>query len=129
MIDLNQEAEKYTNIVWGNYKNDVFKHNDIITDKTLSDITIKDFISGANSKYVQTKIIQAQIDILNSLDTKLQSKIEILTNMQKEHIGKMKEGHLVSKKSGLRLAKEEIRRDLKELEQQLKQLEDETNNN
>jgi methyl-accepting chemotaxis protein len=37
-------------------------------------------------------------------------------------------GQLASKKSGLRLAKEEIRRDLKELQQQLKQLEDETDN-
>lgn len=47
---------------------------------------------------------------------------EILSNMQQECLGQMKEGQLASKKSGLRLAKEEIRRNIKELEQQLNDL-------
>jgi hypothetical protein len=71
----------------------------------------------------QAEILQAQIEVLNSLDSRLQAKYEILTNMQQEFLGKVKEGQLASKKSGLRLAKEEIRRDLKELQLQLEGLE------
>jgi hypothetical protein len=47
MIDLNKEAEEYATI-----------------NKTYSEQSELDFIAGANSKYVQAKIIQAQIDIL-----------------------------------------------------------------
>jgi hypothetical protein len=79
MIDLSKEAEEYAQKVWGIYINDVFKHNDIIIDKTLGEITILDFIAGAtDSKYVQAKIIQAQINALTKLDTELQSKVESL---------------------------------------------------
>ena len=68
MIDLSKEAEEYAQKVWGIYINDVFKHNDIIIDKTLGEITILDFIAGATtSKYVQAKAIQAQIDVLQTL--------------------------------------------------------------
>jgi hypothetical protein len=102
---------------------------DLDTEIWISGASFWGYLQGATkSKHVQAKIIQAQIDVLNSLDSKLQAKYEILTNIQQEYIGKMKEGQLASKKSGLRLAKEEIRRDLKELQQQLKQLEDETDN-
>lgn len=34
--------------VWGEYKNDVFEHHNIITDKTLCEITTFDFKSGYN---------------------------------------------------------------------------------
>jgi hypothetical protein len=47
MIDLSKEAEEYATI-----------------NKTYSEQSELDFIAGANSKYVQAKIIQAQIDIL-----------------------------------------------------------------
>ncbi len=52
MIDLNKEAEEYAT-----------KHY----FKVEAPDAVKDFIAGANSKYVEAKIIQAQIDILNSL--------------------------------------------------------------
>ena len=59
---------------------------------------------------VEKQKLQFAIEQLNKLDSVLQSKYEILSNMQQEYLGKMKEGQLASKKSGLRLAKEEIRR-------------------
>ncbi len=67
MIDLNKEAEEYSNKIWGGYVNDVFKHDDIITDKTLKEITITDFIAGANSKYVKQQILLAKIDALRNI--------------------------------------------------------------
>jgi hypothetical protein len=113
MIDINKEAEAYLDRTYSlSYE---------IT--TWQKLHIKSFIAGHNSKATKVKVIQGQIDLLNFLDSKLQAKYEILTNMQQEYIGKMKEGQLASKKSGLRLAKEEIRRDLKVLQQQLKELE------
>jgi hypothetical protein len=118
MIDINQEAEEYA---WK--KPNPFSLKLPANELVLASKT--DFIAGHNSKATQAKVIQGQIEMLNSLDGKLQAKYEILTNMQQEYIGKMKEGQLASKKSGLRLAKEEIKRDLKELQQQLKELENE----
>jgi len=48
MIDLNKEAEEYRDY-WFNARN----------------LYIKDiFIAGANSKHVQAKILQAQIDLI-----------------------------------------------------------------
>ena len=44
---LEEAAEKYCEKVWGGYKDDVFKHDDIITDSTLSEISKTDFIAGA----------------------------------------------------------------------------------
>jgi len=85
-MDLNKEAEKY-----GKYYKGLVGY-----------ITSKDFIAGANSKYVQAKIIQAQIDLL----LKYQQKLG---------------GYDV--RSGL--LKQEIQLDIYELQQQLKQLEDE----
>jgi len=55
MIDLNKEAE---NFIDGEIKENIISHH-------LRDITIIIYKSGANSKYAQAKIIQAQIDILN----------------------------------------------------------------
>ena len=71
------------------------------------------------------KITQAQIDILNVLDTNLQYKCEILSTLQNKYFGKMKGSMLGYKRAGVRLAKEEIRRYLKDLQQQLKQLDNE----
>ncbi len=50
MIDLNKEAEEYAK---------TFIYDDGTTEV--------DFIAGANSKHVQAKILQAQIDILEEL--------------------------------------------------------------
>lgn len=80
------------------------------------------YIAGAKSNWVEKQKLQFAIEQLNKLDSVLQSKYEILSNMQQEYLGKMKEGQLASKKSGLRLAKEEIRRDIKDLEQKLSEL-------
>jgi hypothetical protein len=44
---LEEAAERYCEKVWGGYKDDVFKHDDIITDSTLSEISKTDFIAGA----------------------------------------------------------------------------------
>lgn len=82
----------------------------------------KTFMAGATSKHVEKQKLEFAIEQLNKLDSVLQAKYEILSNMQQEYLGKMKEGQLASKKSGLRLAKEETRRNIKELEQQLNDL-------
>jgi hypothetical protein len=52
MIDLSKEAEEYR-------KKWLF----LKSGNTINDT----FIAGANSKYVQAKIIQAQIDVLQTL--------------------------------------------------------------
>jgi hypothetical protein len=87
-MNLNKEAEEYANNAWGIYKDDVFKHDDIITDKTLGEITTSDFIAGVNSKYVQSEKIKAQIEVLKELseaENKLNaSLIIILEDLQKQ---------------------------------------------
>lgn len=99
-------------------------------DCTSINIGKIDFITGAKSeaarnywfeKFEKEKI-EFTIEQLNKLDSILQSKYEILSNIQKGFLGKMKEGQLAFKKSGLKLAKEEIRRDIKELQQKLSEL-------
>jgi len=114
MIDVNKEAEEYA--------------KDLIESKSVqpheSTWVSSIFISGHNSKATQAKVIQGQIDLLNSLDSKLQSKIQSLICMACEKNSDAE--YFTIKISGIRLSKEEIRRDLKELQQQLKQLENET---
>lgn len=109
--ELELEAEKYVKSLF---------NNDLLHANTYDNYY--DFIAGATSKYVEKQKLEFAIEQLNKLDSVLQSKYEILSNMQQEVLGKMKEGQLESKKSGLRLAKEEIRRDIKELEQKLSEL-------
>jgi len=55
-MDLNKEAEEYVKNLFGKDLEQPFKAE--IYD------AYSDFIAGANSKYVQAKIIQAQMDIL-----------------------------------------------------------------
>jgi hypothetical protein len=105
MIDINKEAEEYAK------------------EGCWEGVRKLSFIAGHNSKATQSKIIQAQIDMLNSLDSKLQSKIESLIYMASEKNSDTE--YFTIKISGIKLIKEEIRRDLKELQQQLKQLENE----
>ncbi len=61
MIDLNKEAEEWA--FWGPNSHRWSNNNDTAADNFGS------FIAGANSKYVQAKIIQAQIDVLKSIRT------------------------------------------------------------
>ena len=89
MIDLNKEAEDYS------IKHHLDKH------KYSGDKERISFIAGANSTYVQAKIIQAQIDVL------------------KQHIEH-------PTKPGYR--RHDVLNSIKEFQQQLKQLEDERNN-
>lgn len=53
MIDLNKEAEEYAK---NKSSADVFQK-----------AHIKDFIAGANSKYVKQQILQTQIDVLDNI--------------------------------------------------------------
>lgn len=87
MIDISKEAEEYATI-----------------NKTYSEQSELDFIAGANSKYVQAKIIQAQIDVLLKHQQKL-GGYEPITGALKQ----------------------QIQIDIYELQQQLKQLENEYN--
>lgn len=65
--ELELEVEKYCEKVWGGYKDDVFKHDGIITDKTLSEISKIDFIAGATSKYVERQKLEFAIKELKSI--------------------------------------------------------------
>jgi hypothetical protein len=65
MIDINKEAEEYVEI----QKMEGFDNQmrrETFTRGSLN----KAFIDGANSKHVQAKIIQAQIDVLREIDNK-----------------------------------------------------------
>jgi hypothetical protein len=66
-MNLNEEAENYSRKMWGVYYDD--KHPDSAINDSQGEISILDFTAGVNSKYVQTKILQAQIDILKSIKT------------------------------------------------------------
>jgi hypothetical protein len=116
MIDINKEAEEYAN----NWEEITGLDPENTSPLECSKI---DFIAGHNSKGAQAKVLQGQIDLLISLDSKLQSKIEFLKNMTSEKEDDSE--YFTLKISGVRLTKEEIRRDLKELQQQLKELENE----
>jgi hypothetical protein len=58
MIDLNKEAEEYAD----------FKHDYVpmCFGNKFNKITKRDFIAGANSKYVKQQILQAQIDFITN---------------------------------------------------------------
>lgn len=114
--ELELEAEKYAWKKKNPFSKELLANELVFTSKI-------DFIAGATSKWVEKQKLEFAIEQLNKLDSVLQAKYEILSNMQQENLGKMKEGQLASKKSGLRLAKEKIRRDIKEFEQKLKEYE------
>jgi hypothetical protein len=103
-MTLEQEAEQYIDKSWGSYKNDVFQHNDIITDKTLADITKQDYIEGATSKYVEIEKIKFAIEQIKKIDENKCSDNEHNSFYD-----------LLEMQSNV----------IKELEQKLKQLEDE----
>jgi len=60
-MDLNKEAEEYA---WK--KKNPFSVQLLANELVLA--TKTDFIEGANSKYVQAKILQAQIDMITSFE-------------------------------------------------------------
>jgi hypothetical protein len=59
MINLNKEAEERGIQFYTREPEQLSRFNAVVCD----------FIAGANSKYVQAKIIQAQIDVLKSIRT------------------------------------------------------------
>jgi hypothetical protein len=68
----------------------------------------------------EKKIIESQIEALNSLDSRLQEKAETLRKMSKED---NLDRRLLEKSLGVGLAREEIRRDIKDLQERLKEIE------
>lgn len=114
--ELELEAEKY-------YKENV--EGEPLTYET----PIHCFIAGATSdaakkywyKQFEKQKLEFAIEQLNKLESSLKEKYTHLTYLQKDFIGKMREQHIRNKKAGISVAKEEIRRDIKELEQKLKE--------
>ena len=94
-MDLNKEAEEYAKKSVESKKH---LDLDLDTEIWILGASFCSFQEGANSKYVQAKILQAQIDVLKSIRT----------------VG-FEEAFVCL----------EIYNKVKELEQQLKQLEDE----
>ena len=116
--ELELEAEKY-------YKENV--EGEPLTYET----PIHCFIAGATSdaakqywyKQFEKQKLEFAIEQLNKLDTVLQSKIETLKNMANESNDFDNSEYFTIKIAGIKLAKEEIRRDIKEFEQKLKEYE------
>ena len=78
------------------------------------------FIAGATSKYVEKQKLEFAIEQLNKLDSVLQSKIETLETVF-GYYSDSKEYYRI-RMSGVQLAKEEVIKDIKELEQKLSEL-------
>lgn len=68
----------------------------------------------------EKKVIESQIEALNSLDCRLQVKSEKLREMSKEDNLDLR---LLEKSLGVGLAREEIRRYIKGLQERLKEIE------
>jgi hypothetical protein len=62
MIDLEKEAEEYA-------KDFDLSFWDTVDEIPVVEMAIKDFKAGANSKYVQAKIIEAKIEILREFNS------------------------------------------------------------
>ena len=107
--ELELDAEKY-------YKENV--EGEPLTYET----PIHCFIAGATSKYVEKQKIEFAIEQLNILDTRLQAKISLLLDIRDESDDFDNREYFTIKVAGIKLAKEEIRRDIKELEQKLSEL-------
>jgi hypothetical protein len=80
------------------------------------------FIVGATSTYVEKQKLEFAIEQLNKLDSSLQAKIETLKNMADKSDDFDNAEYFTIKIAGIKLTKEEIRRDIKELQQQLSEL-------
>ena len=109
--ELNQEAENFAE----DTVKQCIKSNAHCDEGSLA----TGFIGGATSKYVEKQKLQFAIEQLNKLDSVLQAKVSLLLDMCDESSDK----EFYSRKiSGIKLAKEEIRRDIIELEQKLSEL-------
>ena len=80
---LEEAAEKHCEKVWGGYKDDIFKHDDIITDSTLSEISKTDFIAGAKWQsermYSEAEVLKIVHDYRNHFE--LYRNIQVLPDM------------------------------------------------
>jgi hypothetical protein len=111
--ELELEAEKYA---W-QCKNEYFTVP-VKADECVKTST-RDYIAGATSKYVEKQKLEFAIKQLNKLDSVLQAKVSLHLDMRDESSDK----EFYDKKiSGIRLAKEEIRREIRELKQKLSEL-------
>lgn len=107
MAELELEAEKLISLTGGNWENTE------TSARRVAEFAVK---------YYEKQRLEFAIEQLNKLYTTLQEKYRILISLHKENVGKMREQHLRNKKAGISVAKEEIRRNIKELEQQLNDL-------
>ena len=82
---------------------------------------VNGYIAGANSKWTERKKLQFTLEHLNKLDSIMQSKIEKL-NTLKDDCDADNVNHYGSKIQGIKLTKEEIRKDIKKLEQILSEI-------
>lgn len=80
---------------------------------------LNNVIIGLTSKWVEKQKLKFAIEQLNKLDTVLQVKISLLLDMCEESSDKEFYNRKIE---GIKLAKEEIRRDIRELEQKLLEL-------
>lgn len=119
MINLEVEAEQY-----GENWEDI--NPDLCYEYMIaSDISALDFKAGAHSKYVQYRILEEKLDLLYKLKANLQVKKEYIQQKMNDNLGKLVYSQLKAKQAGIRLAEEEIRREVFDLEQLLKELESE----
>jgi hypothetical protein len=73
MIDLNKEAEEYAKkwcLINSYNEKDMIHSHSLPNYETTISLLEKGFIACHNSKTTQYKIIQAQMELLNSLHTK-----------------------------------------------------------
>ena len=110
--ELESEGEKYA---------ELFRFK-VEAEKSWFQTKKEDFIAGATSKWVEKQKLKFTIEQLNKLDSVLQSKIEMLNRLLDDSKDSDNREYFRTKISGVRLAKEEIRRDIKELEQKLSEL-------
>ena len=78
------------------------------------------FIAGCNSNNVKQQIIKGQIEILNVLATKFQSKYEHLRRMCIENSSN--DGVLYNQIAGFKLAKDGLEKELSLLQQEFKNI-------
>lgn len=114
-MTLEEQAKNYAKIPL---------YRDIDTEERYFNDAVREydsFIAGANSKYVQKLVIEKQIEVMTNLDTNLQTKIQTYSLMAQQ-VDSVASDHFQSKITGVGIAKEEIRRDLIILKEQLKKL-------
>jgi hypothetical protein len=85
----------------------------------------KGYIAGATSKYVEVEKLKFGIKVLKDLDGILSHKKQTLDYQKTANFDKATNNRISAKISGINLSRESLRRLLKELEQQLKELNNE----